>query len=139
MNRAELQQLAEDRLIDAQVMLAAGRWSGAYYLAGYAVELGLKSCVMKLIIDEGVIFEDKKFSEKCWTHDLLELVKLARLEKKRGNVIAANPAFDKSWQVVERWTEASRYQQMSRTEAEELYSAITDAVDGVMPWIRSHW
>ena len=37
-NRLELRQLAQDRLQDAAVLLAAGRWSGAYYLAGYAVE-----------------------------------------------------------------------------------------------------
>ncbi len=37
-NRAELQQLAEDRILDAQALLAVNRWSGAYYLAGYAVE-----------------------------------------------------------------------------------------------------
>jgi hypothetical protein len=31
MNRADLQQLAEDRLLDAQALLGAQRWSGAYY------------------------------------------------------------------------------------------------------------
>ena len=36
-----MQQLAEDRILDAASLLAVGRWSGAYYLAGYAVECGL--------------------------------------------------------------------------------------------------
>jgi hypothetical protein len=37
LNRAELRQLAEDRVLDARALLKEGRWSGAYYLAGYAV------------------------------------------------------------------------------------------------------
>ncbi len=43
MNRAELQRLAKDRLLDAKALFAARRWSGAYYLAGYAVECALKA------------------------------------------------------------------------------------------------
>jgi hypothetical protein len=67
-NRAELRQLAEDRLRDAECLLAAGRWSGAYYLAGYAVECGLKACIMARVESTGVIFWDRKFADKCWTH-----------------------------------------------------------------------
>ncbi len=35
MNRADLQRLANDRIADAKVLLAARRWTAAYYLAGY--------------------------------------------------------------------------------------------------------
>jgi len=52
-NRAELRQLAEDRILDAEHLLAAGRWSGAYYLAGYAVECGLKACIMARVESTG--------------------------------------------------------------------------------------
>lgn len=34
MNRRDLQRLAEDRLEDARALLAAGRYTGAYYLCG---------------------------------------------------------------------------------------------------------
>jgi HEPN domain-containing protein len=47
MNRTDLQILAEDRLKDAEVLLANGRFGAAYYLAGYAVECGLKACVFE--------------------------------------------------------------------------------------------
>jgi HEPN domain-containing protein len=47
MNRGELRQLAETRLAEAQILLRAGMWSGAYYLVGYAVECGLKACIAK--------------------------------------------------------------------------------------------
>ena len=47
--RAEWQQLAEDRILDAQAHLAVARWSAAYYLIGYAVECGLNS---KLLLED---------------------------------------------------------------------------------------
>src|SRR5689334_10545399 len=79
-NRAQLRQLAEDRILDAERLLAAGRWGGAYYLAGYAVECGLKACIMVYVEAIGAIFQDRKFSEKCWTHDLEDLLNLANLK-----------------------------------------------------------
>lgn len=82
-NRAQLRQLAEDRILDAECLLASGRPAGAYYLAGYTVECGLKACIMAHVEAAGAIFQDKKFSEKCWTHDLEELVKLANLKPAR--------------------------------------------------------
>jgi hypothetical protein len=140
-NRAELQQLAEDRILDAQALLAAARWSGAYYLAGYAVECGLKSCVLAYIIRTGAIFQEgnKRYSERCYTHNLEELVKLAELEVARGLDVSANPLLGNSWLTVSYWTETSRYQTKTQTEAEHLFGAITDPTNGVLPWIRKHW
>jgi len=48
-NRPQLRQLAEDRILDAACLLACGRPAGAYYLAGYAVECGLKACILAYI------------------------------------------------------------------------------------------
>lgn len=48
LNRELLQQLSEQHLGDAQVLLEQKRWPGAYYLAGYAVECALKACIAKL-------------------------------------------------------------------------------------------
>src|SRR5204863_304605 len=47
-NRTEFQQLAEVRIKEAEALLAAGLWDGAYYLAGYAVECGLNACIANL-------------------------------------------------------------------------------------------
>ncbi len=46
MDRADFQRLALDHIADAKALLAARRWGGAYYLAGYAVECGLKACIL---------------------------------------------------------------------------------------------
>jgi hypothetical protein len=138
-NRADLQQLAEDRLLDAQALLAANRWSGAYYLAGYAVECGLKSCVLAHVVRSGVIFQDRRYAEKCWTHDIEELVRLAGLEAARCVEVAANPSLGKNWLIAGGWSETSRYQQKTQTQAQELFDAVNDHANGVLQWIRKHW
>jgi hypothetical protein len=47
MTCTEFQAMAEVRLNDAETLLAAGLWDGAYCLAGYAVECGLKANIAK--------------------------------------------------------------------------------------------
>jgi HEPN domain-containing protein len=47
LKRRDLRELALLRLKEAQVLFANGCWSGAYYLAGYAVECALKACIAK--------------------------------------------------------------------------------------------
>jgi hypothetical protein len=60
---------------DAAALLKAKRYSAAYYLAGYAVECALKACVVAYLKKNlAVIFRDRRFSEKCWTHDFKRVV-----------------------------------------------------------------
>jgi hypothetical protein len=126
--------------VDAEHLLTDHRWSAAYYLAGYAVECGLKACVLVSVASTPeLIFEDKKFSEKCWTHSVLDLVKMANLEGPRASDAAANPALGKNWLIVKDWSEKARYRTTSHQRAKKLYDAITDKVNGVMPWIRVRW
>ena len=140
MNRTQWQQFAERWLVDAQALLDQHRWSAAYYVAGYAVECGLKACVLaRVAAVPEVIFESRKFSENCWTHNILELVKLADLETTRVADIAVNLVLAKNWLVVNNWNEKSRYQTTSHQKAKKLYAAITDKPDGVMQWIRVRW
>lgn len=138
--RVEWQQLAERWLTDAQVLLDGHCWSAAYYLAGYAVECGLKSCVLaRLAVSPEVIFENKRFSENCWTHSVLELVKLADLEIARASDVAGNAHLARNWLVVKDWSEKARYQKVSHHKAKKLFLSITDKHNGVMQWIRARW
>ena len=139
MNRTELQTLAEIRVKEAKALLDAGLWDGAYYLAGYAVEFALKACILARVERTGVIFEDKKFSEKCWTHDLNELITLAELEANRKAEASAKPQFGVYWTLVAKWSEKARYERKSQADAEALYQAITDTIDGILQWIQQHW
>lgn len=46
-DRRDLHVLSRIRLKEAKALLDAGLYDGAYYLAGYAVECGLKACIAK--------------------------------------------------------------------------------------------
>jgi hypothetical protein len=75
MNRSDLQKIADIRVIDAKLLLDAGRFEGAYYLIGYAVECGLKACIAKQIKEFD--FPDKKLVNDSYSHDLLKLLRLS--------------------------------------------------------------
>jgi len=139
LNRAELQHLSTERIEDARALLAANRWSGAYYLAGYALECALKSCVLAYIERTGIIFEDKKYAEKCWTHDIEELVKQAGLEVERDKSAGANLNLGHNWLIAKDWSESSRYRMSTQLQAEKLFNALTDNPNGVLLWIKTFW
>ena len=138
MTRAELRQLAEDRIADAAALLAAGRWAGAYYLAGYAVECALKECIAKLT-NQDDFPPDRKFVEDCYNHDVERLGKAAGLKPALDADVAANRVFANNWRTARDWKESSRYEAKTQSEAQELYDTITNTPNGVLPWIRLRW
>jgi hypothetical protein len=138
--RQEWRDLAEERVLDASALLNTHRWSAAYYLAGYAVECGLKACVLAYVErNVDVIFREKRYSEDCWTHDIEKLVALAGLKARRDADIAANTVLEDNWLIVKEWKETARYKATAQLKAEKLYQAVTDSANGVLPWIRNHW
>ena len=137
MNRTQLQQLAEEREHDAHTLLNGGRWSGAYYLAGYAVECGLKACIARRINQDD--FPDKELAVKCYTHKIQVLVKLAELETIRVADMILNPALGKSWQIVKDWDEEARYQPWTELQARKTIASVADIANGVLPWIKLRW
>jgi HEPN domain-containing protein len=142
MNRIELQRLAQARLADAKALLDAGRWAGAYYIAGYAVECGLKSCILHYVEKTGRIFKEREYLKdlgKCWTHEPVQLVALAGLTAELGIATGRNPNLGGYWGVVKDWSETSRYEEKTEAEAKALYGAITQDPDGVLKWINTHW
>ena len=99
-------------------------WDGAYYLAGYAVECGLKACIMAYVERTGIIFEDKKYSEKCWTHDLEALVVLADLEIVLQADCINAPALGGHWATTIEWAETRRYMRTLEIEAREARGVV---------------
>lgn len=136
-NRAEFRTLAKIRVREARALLKAKLWDGAYYLAGYAVECGLKACVAKRTRRGS--FPDKDFAQKCWTHDIKKLVELAGLGTARGAAAPPRSQAEQNWQLVQNWDEGQRYERKSQADAEALYAAVTDPADGVLTWIKQHW
>ena len=139
MNRAELQELSDERIEDARALLAASQGPGAYYLAGYALECALKSCVLAFIDRTGIIFEDKKYAEKCWTHDIEDLVRQAGLTVERDKAVGTNIKLGQHWLIAKDWSESSRYRMSTQWQAADLLNALTDTTDGVLPWVKNYW
>ena len=139
MNRTDLQQLAHDRVLDAEALLNAGRWSGAYYVSGYAVECALKACIARQTNLHD--FPDKTAVQRSHTHNLTELLDLAglRLRLQLDSTPAANPSLGINWQSVKDWSERSRYEQKTEAQARLLFEAITDPINGVLRWIKVNW
>ena len=64
---------------------------------------------MAYIERTGVTFEDKKYAEKCWTHDIDVLDKRALLTDKLDAAKAAIPQLDNNWLILKDWSEVDRY------------------------------
>jgi hypothetical protein len=137
MNRSDLQRLSNARLRESRILFAAGEYSGAYYLAGYAIECGLKACFAKAV--KRYDFPDRKGAGRVFTHNLAELVTLASLDADLLAARQTSSEFAAGWELVRRWTEESRYFTSTKNEAEAILNAIAERKDGVLPWIKRHW
>ena len=136
-DRRDLQALSRIRAREAKALLNAGLNDGAYYLAGYAVECALKACIAKET--RRYEFPDKKRVDDSYTHNLKELVRIAKLEESRRERLKQDALFEYYWQVVLNWSELSRYQRYGSEAASELFKAVNDRTHGVMAWIKQHW
>jgi len=138
MNRTDFQQLAEVRVHEARILLEAGCLAGSYYLAGYAVECALKACIARQT--KQYDFPDKQLVDRIYKHNPKELLKAAGLEKDLEEMMRNNKHLERNWAVVLKWTEESRYEPVrSEGEAKDLFLAISDVRDGVLPWLKKRW
>jgi len=129
LNRKELQSLARVRLAEARALLDAGFPDGAYYLAGYAAECALKACIAKQT--RRFDFPSKKTVDSSHTHNLKSLIEVAKLEAARAARAAIDPVFGEHWEIVQGWSEQSRYETHDIHDAGELLLALTDRKYGV--------
>ena len=129
--------LSEARMSEACLLLDRGLFSGAYYLSGYAVELGLKGIIAAQIL-AGTI-PDKTFIQNVHTHNLSNLLNLAGLSQIQRDQCGKDPTFATNWLVATQWSESSRYEMIDQFQAREMVNAIADPVHGVFPWLKTHW
>ena len=118
-------------------MLDLGFYDGAYYLGGYAVECAIKACIAKGT--ERHEFPDRKKVESSHSHNLRDLIKVAGLEDERREKAGNDPEIQRKWDIVEEWSEQSRYRKNLPESARELLMAISDRRHGVISWIKLHW
>jgi len=137
MNKTELENLAAIRIKEAEILLTASCYQGAYYLAGYALECTLKACIAKQVKEFD--FPDKKLANDSYTHKLADLVMTAGLKQKLTEQEKQSKEFKLNWAVVIEWSEESRYKfAITKQEAHDLFTSITDNESGILPWLKKY-
>ncbi len=135
--RADLRANAQAKLDDAIILLQNKRFSNAYYLAGYAVEIGLKACIAAQIVAETIT--DKAVIRKVFDHDYKLLVGLAGLETQLSEQEDRDPEFAANWAIATEWKPDVRYETVDVTSAQFMINAIAHEKSGVLQWIKIHW
>jgi HEPN domain-containing protein len=135
-DRATFQQLAETRLAEAKLLHEQGLHSGAYYLAGYAIECALKA---KIAADfrENEIPELKRV-QSIYTHDLSALLGLAVLKEDLDAEKELHPELYQRWGIARAWSENARYKVWTEADASAILDAI-DGADGILQWLLKRW
>lgn len=93
-NPEQFMFLAERRLREAVQLLRAREWAGAFYLAGYVVECGIKAVAM---LDGG-----RRLTDELRIHDIHRLAVRVRwrLTEADYNALAALPAWNHNVRYV---------------------------------------
>jgi HEPN domain-containing protein len=132
--RATFQRLAESRLAESELLLASGFPSGAYYLAGYAIECALKAIIAAQFRANEI--PDRRLVERVYVHDLSKLLSLAGLEDELEAEMNANTDLRAKWTTILKWSERARYEIWTQ----ESSSAILEAVggdEGLLRWLQN--
>ncbi len=150
-NPDEIKAIAEQKLAEAKHLLAGGFNEGAYYLAGYCVELYLKARICEVLgLDDLFVDAEASVSNQASPsnreigkvfkiHDLPKLVLLAGLSQKLEAESTTNPFLLVNWSVLKDWRETKRYARpgsISRQAVELHINAIENPQNGFVTWIQ---
>jgi hypothetical protein len=138
LSRDKLRRLSDDRLQEADVLLRAGLWTGAYYLTGLAIECALKSCLAGAVREHD--FPDRDFVNKMYVHKLTTLFELNGALWAQFQVdMKADAKLNLNWSVVKDWDDSKRYDLVDELSAKDLYNATIEPESGVIEWVRGKW
>jgi HEPN domain-containing protein len=105
LSRQELKKIAGARLKDSEVLLKFGRYDGAIYLCGYAIEISLKQRICRTLGWKGYPSTKGEFQsfQSFKTHSLDVLLSLSGIEEKiKTNYLA-------EWSILATWDPEARY------------------------------
>lgn len=135
LKRAEWKQQCIAHSSAARSLIAAGRFSSAYYLAGLAVECALKAKIARAF--KASTWPKKAFVNSIHDHNITKLVGLADLESELATK-CGTASFKNYWKTVSGWKNESKYEQWSEAEARDMVRASLGQ-SGVVSWIKKHW
>lgn len=119
----ELETIAQARLLDAEALIAAGRYDGASYICGYALELSLKARICKTLNWSGFPSSNNEFQnyQSFKVHNLDVLLHLSGMEDE---IKIKNPNNMADWSNVSAWNPEIRYKTNSLTSELEAITMI---------------
>lgn len=136
-SKGDLETLAQIRLDDAMHLFRATRYSAAYYLAGYVVELGIKACIAALF--QANVIPEKSFVNAVYSHKLEDLVGLAGIKRQLEGDMRNDPELSAAWGTASKWSESSRYEMKDQFAAASIIEAVGNGDHGVLQWLKRHW
>jgi hypothetical protein len=113
-----------------------GNSEAAYYLIGLAIACALKACIAKNTRRHDFP-PNQSVIKDIYTHDLVKLVKVARLQPILDADLNKSHTFNRKWAVVKDWNINTKYLTKG-LNARDLYRAVAGR-DGVMRWLRQRW
>ena len=120
---AELDRIAQARLEDARRLVLAGRYDGATYLCGYAVEVALKARICRTLNWPEFPSTSGEFQayRSFQTHDLEVLLHLSgkEIEVKQQDTV--------KWNLVADWHPEWRYNVIGTATREKATAMIIAA------------
>ncbi len=135
--RETLQRLASAKVVDAELLFQNGRYSNAYYLFGYGIEIALKARIARAFFAETI--PDKRLVLDIYSHDLTKLVGLAQLTDALARRRKESLQFDANWALAAEWSEESRYEEIDMFTATNMRNAIVNLEHGVFSWLQHNW
>jgi HEPN domain-containing protein len=150
-NPEEIKNLAYQRLKEAEVLFKNGMCDGAFYLAGYSVELMLKAKICERLgipnlfdetnADANSIKGIGEIRRSLKTHNLFILLIFSNLKIKFDNDKATNKELAKANSLLfNAWDENARYKPCGHIldkDVEKLLNLLSGS-NGILTWIEQN-
>lgn len=134
----DIRNLADLRIVEAENLNNVGYPDGAFYLAGYAVELYLKAKIcenLNLPTFYTQYAPKTDLSKTFLIHNLDRLILLSGLLPKFEAEKANDPVFTGHCVNIERWSEKSRYDDQGTHNLQQT-TIFLESVKFITQWIK---
>lgn len=144
-----IRNLAALRLEEAQILVQNGKPDGAFYLAGYSVELALKAKVAERLGLPGLFDEQNTNQQFAGLNELRRLVKthnltllfvMSGLKAAFDQLRVTQAEFSTAASWLNDWNEGLRYRSpgaVTQMGVEHFISTLGE-VTGLLQWIEKH-
>jgi hypothetical protein len=148
----EIESLAWERLDEARILYENNKFDGAFYLAGYAVELILKVRICGLF-NIPSLFEESgqsvniitgigELRRSVKTHNLQILLVYSGLKKEFDIKVRNDPDFENiNSYLIQKWSEQSRYHLTGTVQPaiiQQVLELLGNRERGILQWLLNN-